>query len=652
MYKKIFKRFLFSMLGVALFCVLGVNPALAEDGYSAKEVSRSFKSLYIKPGAAITFEIKYENTGTKTWVNDGPNFLEIATNDPVKRKSEFQHQFWEKFFLPGRLKEKAVLPGAIGTFRFAIQAPITEGTYNEKFIGVAKQLAWVDGLEFSIPIEVSAKPKPKKVVTNENQVTDILLTNATPVEAEEAQEKVEELPIGEFDWAAQLLIQSRKRIEIEAGKTISLALGFKNIGKKTWEKNSRNFVSFYTVKPKYHKSLFFEKTSWLSSNQVRLDTEKVGVGELGYFNFNITAPIIPGTYVDKFNLAAEDKAWFKHGEFELEVHVLPAKNDIVLTGVENNITPNGEYLTNLTPDGVKQNLVLTEPLMRVGLARYSDEEPESIQLGSASDYKIIDIDKRELHYVTSGTVATAFFNPQTSLYELTLNGVTYEYEKALRFEPVIENGIIEFLSFDDRPKWNERLNYNLFKGIIEYSHNTVKNRTWVINELPMEEYLNGLIETSNPNPIEYLKTMTIAARSYALYEYLHNVKYGREGFHVDAFYDQVYKGYVAESYLSRLGDAGESTKGIVVTYEGENVVTPYFAHSNGRTLDWTDVWGGSKRPWLIGVSDPYNAGRSMYGHGVGLSARGALLMARNEGATFQEILKYYYTGIELEQQYQ
>ena len=35
-----------------------------------------------------------------------------------------------------------------------------------------------------------------------------------------------------------------------------------------------------------------------------------------------------------------------------------------------------------------------------------------------------------------------------------------------------------------------------------------------------------------------------------------------------------------------------------------------------------------------------------YGHGVGMSQQGANAMAR-DGATFDEILTHYYTGIEL-----
>ena len=53
---------------------------------------------------------------------------------------------------------------------------------------------------------------------------------------------------------------------------------------------------------------------------------------------------------------------------------------------------------------------------------------------------------------------------------------------------------------------------------------------------------------------------------------------------------------------------------------GAQVITPYFTWSDGRTRSWTDVWGGSTKPWLVSVEAPYDVGKNLYGHGVGMSA--------------------------------
>jgi stage II sporulation protein D len=48
---------------------------------------------------------------------------------------------------------------------------------------------------------------------------------------------------------------------------------------------------------------------------------------------------------------------------------------------------------------------------------------------------------------------------------------------------------------------------------------------------------------------------------------------------------------------------------------------------------------------------PWDQGKTLWGHGVGLSATGAL-GAANDGWTYDRILKYFYTGIELKRIYQ
>jgi stage II sporulation protein D len=47
---------------------------------------------------------------------------------------------------------------------------------------------------------------------------------------------------------------------------------------------------------------------------------------------------------------------------------------------------------------------------------------------------------------------------------------------------------------------------------------------------------------------------------------------------------------------------------------------------------------------------PQDNGKILFGHGVGLSARGALAMV-NEGQSWQNVLKYFYTGTEVKKIY-
>ena len=165
-----------------------------------------------------------------------------------------------------------------------------------------------------------------------------------------------------------------------------------------------------------------------------------------------------------------------------------------------------------------------------------------------------------------------------------------------------------------------------------------------------------MAETSDYSPLEFQKTIMSAARTYAMYHYNRGIefkvpdgstKHANEHFHVDANYDQVYRGYASEVRMPKLSRAIDETRGMVITYKGGVVVTPYFSRSDGRTRNWEEVWYGTSKPWLVGVAVPQDKGQTLWGHGVGMSARGALIMARDEGKDWQSILKYFYKNTEI-----
>jgi stage II sporulation protein D len=187
---------------------------------------------------------------------------------------------------------------------------------------------------------------------------------------------------------------------------------------------------------------------------------------------------------------------------------------------------------------------------------------------------------------------------------------------------------------------------NQFRNILELRYNSAKDRTWLINELSVETYLKGLGETSNISHLEFQKTLVTVARTYALYHFERATKHDDEYFHMTAYADdQVYRGYGQEKRSPRIVQSVEDTRGVVVTYDGKTAITPYFSRSDGRTRDWGEVWYGEV-PWLKGVPAPCDKGKTLWGHGVGLSASEALCQANN-GKEWKDILHYFYTGVDL-----
>lgn len=77
--------------------------------------------------------------------------------------------------------------------------------------------------------------------------------------------------------------------------------------------------------------------------------------------------------------------------------------------------------------------------------------------------------------------------------------------------------VLQISNWDRRPSWDTsgRYNDNLFRSSL-IIHPTSTGYL-VVNELPLEDYLRGLGEVSNTDHPEKIKTITVAARSYAQY---------------------------------------------------------------------------------------------------------------------------------------
>ncbi|MDO8737314.1 MAG: N-acetylmuramoyl-L-alanine amidase [Thermoleophilia bacterium] len=262
-----------------------------------------------------------------------------------------------------------------------------------------------------------------------------------------------------------------------------------------------------------------------------------------------------------------------------------------------------------------------------------------------STYEARDAGGALLATIAPGQVASVRYS--SGNYSLQAPGVSLNGSSYIRF--TANGGVMKVSSYHDIPSWNPGLDDNLFRGTIEVRYSPASDAVWVVNELPLELYMRGIAETSSGVPTDFLKTMTVAARSYAVWHLDRNGKYGAsEIFHLKNSRngngdDQQYKGYGLEARFPDLATAVTSTAGQVVTYGGSVAMTSYFSNSDGRTRSAQEVWGISTWPWLQSVADPDCAGMAMNGHGVGLSGHGALDRA-SRGDSYTTILGYYYTG--------
>ena len=144
-------------------------------------------------------------------------------------------------------------------------------------------------------------------------------------------------------------------------------------------------------------------------------------------------------------------------------------------------------------------------------------------------------------------------------------------------------------------------NRGSYRGILEFAPN-VFNGLSVVNVVGLEDYLQGVVPAESPAswPAEALKAQAIAARTYAITT--------SRGADFDAYADtrsQVYAGVGVETPASNAAVA--ATRGQVVTYGGQPVVTYFFSTSGGQTEDVENTTLGTEpKPWLVSVEDDYD----------------------------------------------
>ena len=120
----------------------------------------------------------------------------------------------------------------------------------------------------------------------------------------------------------------------------------------------------------------------------------------------------------------------------------------------------------------------------------------------------------------------------------------------------------------------------------------------VINELPFEEYLYGVVPAemgpSIYDEVEALKAQAVAARTYAVRNF---GQFAREGYDIcPGPACQAYKGFSAEHELSTR--AVTETAGIILTMNGEPVETLYTSTCGGETSDVGTMFPGRSEPHL------------------------------------------------------
>ena len=176
---------------------------------------------------------------------------------------------------------------------------------------------------------------------------------------------------------------------------------------------------------------------------------------------------------------------------------------------------------------------------------------------------------------------------------------------------------------------NEKINDNETNNIVQETNNNIveetennniqnDNNTYVtiyrsngtIINVELEDYLIGVVAAEMPASfnMEALKAQAVLARTYTL----KSIKTGK--ILTDNSTTQNYKddnelkniwGNNYNTYINKVKNAVESTKGLYLSYNNDYIEAVYHSTSNGKTENSVYVWGNSF-PYLVSVDSPYD----------------------------------------------
>ena len=656
--------------GVYLYAKIPVIGILAAINFEEKEKFvkdydyQNRSDVYyieLQPDETREITLKLENIGKVNWdnktyivVNDNPDFTNLISF-PGKED-----------VVLANMQESLVKPGETATFRFEIKA---ERSGKTAYMNIAPLINGTNKSDDYVILPVTVQQPVYKYEYLDGQFPDPLMKAGDTFNGSIRLKNQSNLPWENTGDYEVTLLSDAEDIKgtlstaiVNPGETASFNFTFVAPKEAGYKK--------YTFTPKI-KDGTFSSSKEISFESIVYDRE-------------YDAEVVSKTLVNDWergssytlsmklrNIGAQN--WTKD---KLQLFVLKEK-DITLSDLSMQPTSAkpGEEVTVSFTVKVNDDAELTEKLLIArakmnGLAlnfvpatyKYNIKEKQfysadsngpnfRVKLGFSGDPEISGNGSFEIYsgdnlLATLNAGSKAKVTKESGKYRVSTDSGNFLKDQPIRFVPK-SNAILQISNYENQPAWNPKLNDNEYRGNLEVFEDD--GELVVINELPLEYYLKGLGEVSNTEETEKIKAIMIAARTYAKYYLEVDEKFPGKPYNLDDNPDvsQKYIGYGFEKRAPNVASAVEDTKGKIVTYNGELVKTPYFNQSDGsKTKSAEAVWGWTNTPWLVSVSDSACDGTSFLGHGVGLSGCGAHGMAVN-GSNYEEILKHYYTNIQI-----
>ncbi|MGD2080207.1 MAG: SpoIID/LytB domain-containing protein [Nitrospirota bacterium] len=157
---------------------------------------------------------------------------------------------------------------------------------------------------------------------------------------------------------------------------------------------------------------------------------------------------------------------------------------------------------------------------------------------------------------------------------------------------VMDEGFKRLPDKEEKPELLDSLSGELIVGMSDYRGEIEvwrgKNGLYLINELSLEDYVEGVVkaETADDWEEEALKAQAVIVRTYVLKQMM---RQREEMYHVtSSVLHQVYKGLNTDPKVT---EAVRETRGQVLTYAGEPIMAFYHSTGGGKTELPEEVFG-------------------------------------------------------------
>ncbi|MBU0661352.1 hypothetical protein KKG22_04215 [Patescibacteria group bacterium] len=628
---KFFRYFFVLFLLIGLFAF--AKPSYARDsfffrdyGYKAQFVSQSVDDpIEIEAGETKTVEISFKNVGTKTWSSTASRFVSAYAVESKYRNSDFAGPNWLSTKQTAKISG-VVAPGQTGTLTLELTAPKKIGTYKEWFHLAAENYSWVKGGYFYLRLNVVPATATEEV-------------EPSHIDTEPADSEQKELEEVKTWYQAKVYFKPKATVYAKGGEKISSAVIYGNTGDVAWEGHSLRASAPTALAGS--TLLTYADSSWKDRSIINQVSTSVAGGSNIRKEFSFRAPQKKGSY--DMTVYLETAGESIPGS-EVHIHV-----NVTADAPDHYQAPQFSQSSTVIPPATYR--MDEEPMIRVGVWKVDENY---VLFQSTDDSYIIYDGTTKKGVLPKGTKATLSYKGYT--FKLVTPDLVIEDMRYVRLMPEHNvHAVFSVLNYERKVSWKGPYNFNTYRGGMELRYTEDKEAIYVINELLVEDYMKGVGENSDGSNKEYLQAQTVAQRTYAYYIKAFSGKHDSRYFDVVAHTgDQLYLGYENERIMPNFSSAVNKTRGFMVTYDDDIVITPYFARTDGRTRSWVEAgWGREEKPWLVSVKAEYDAsrGRSLLGHGVGMSQVDAVMRAEEEKLTWEELITYYYTGTVIEKMY-